>query len=295
MRLQRVTMRYRRGGPAVLDNVSLDLPERSLTYIRGGNGSGKSTLLRIIAGVTRPSAGAVEGRPRTVGYVPERFPASLRFTPVEYLTHLGSIRGLHRPGAEVAELLDRFGLEAFAGTRMDRLSKGTTQKVAAAQAFLAHPPVLVLDESWTGLDVAAHQALATLVLERQEAGALVLFTDHRGRAQQLAPDATYLVAAGEVVAQAAAEATPTGRQTTPTGTQMTHRGGQVASHAGGLPATTRVELAGAVEEFDAASLPGVISVDSLPGALAVEVDAGDCDQLLLAALTHGLSVRRVAP
>lgn len=287
MRLQRVTMRYRRGGPAVLDNVSLDLPERSLTYIRGGNGSGKSTLLRIIAGVTRPSAGAVEGRPRTVGYVPERFPASLRFTPVEYLTHLGSIRGLHRPGAEVAELLDRFGLEAFAGTRMDRLSKGTTQKVAAAQAFLAHPPVLVLDESWTGLDVAAHQALATLVLERQEAGALVLFTDHRGRAQQLAPDATYLVAGGEVVAQAGAEPTPTG-------TQMTHRGGQVASHAGG-PATTRVELAGAVEEFDAASLPGVISVDSLPGALAVEVDAGDCDQLLLAALTHGLSVRRVAP
>lgn len=288
MRLQRVTMRYRREGPAVLDNVSLDLPESSLTYIRGGNGSGKSTLLRIIAGVTRPSAGAVEGRPRTVGYVPERFPASLRFTPVEYLTHLGSIRGLHRPGAEVAELLDRFGLGAFAGTRMDRLSKGTTQKVAAAQAFLAHPPVLVLDESWTGLDVSAHRALATLVLEHQEAGALVLFTDHRGRAQQLAPDATYLVAGGEVVAQAEGKAIPAG-------TQIAQARDQVAPHAGGLPATTRVELAGAVEEFDAASLPGVVSVDSLPGALAVEVDAGDCDQLLLAALTHGLSVRRVTP
>ncbi|HLI56260.1 MAG TPA: ATP-binding cassette domain-containing protein, partial [Actinomycetota bacterium] len=201
----------------------------------------------------------------TVGYVPERFPAGLRFSAGEYLTHLGRIRGLRDPAPQVRELLERFGLGPFAALRMANLSKGTTQKVAAAQAFLAHPPVLVLDESWTGLDSAARSALAALVGERQHAGALILFTDHRGRARDLQPDATYLVAGGYVVPST------------------------------GAPATTLVELAGLVDGFDASAVAGVVAVDYLPGGLAVRVDPAACDGLLLAALQHGLSVRRVEP
>ncbi|MGH2717235.1 MAG: ATP-binding cassette domain-containing protein [Actinomycetota bacterium] len=267
MRLHRVTMQYHRRAPTVLNEVTLDLPEGSLFYLRGANGSGKSTLLRIIAGITRPSAGVVEGRPRTVGYVPERFPAGLRFSTVEYLTLLGHIRGLRTPEAHVGELLDRFELGAFAGTRMDHLSKGTTQKVAAAQAFLAHPPVLILDESWTGLDVTAHGALTALVSEHRRAGALILFTDHRGRARQLEPDAVYLVAGGDVVPSSEDRAAP----------------------------ASRVELVGPVDGFDAASLPGVVSFAYLPGGLEVRVEPASCDQLLRAALGQGLSVRRVEP
>lgn len=256
-------MRY--GRLVVLSNVSLDLPEGALIYLRGANGSGKSTLMRIVAGITRPTAGSVTGRPPTVGYVPERFPAGLRFTAGEYLTHLGAIRGLREPAAQVNELLDRFGLGPYATIRMANLSKGTTQKVAAAQAFLAHPQVLILDEAWTGLDAAAHGALAALVSERQRAGALILFTDHRAQARELEPTATYLVAGGEVV-----EGHPPAR-------------------------TTRVELAGSADGFDANSLPGVVAVDYLPGGLLVQVEAAACDRLLLAGLQHGLSVRRVGP
>ncbi|MCZ0981681.1 hypothetical protein O1L60_29785 [Streptomyces diastatochromogenes] len=64
---------------------------------------------------------------------------------------------------------------------MTELSKGTSQKVAVAQALLADPALLVLDEAWTGLDTGARTELDTAVRERLAAGATVVFVDHDPR------------------------------------------------------------------------------------------------------------------
>lgn len=151
MRLDGVGRRYGVRGPWVLREVDLDVPPRALLRIEGTNGSGKSTLLRLLAGIDRPSTGRITGRPRTA-YVPERFPAALPFTAAGYLTHLGRIHGLHGPEAarRATEWLERFGAAGHAHTRLAELSKGTSQKVAVAQALLAEPGLLVLDEAWTG-------------------------------------------------------------------------------------------------------------------------------------------------
>ncbi|WP_349345238.1 ABC transporter ATP-binding protein [Streptomyces rapamycinicus] len=195
MRLRGVGRRYGLGGPWVLRGVDLEVPPGSLTRVQGRNGSGKSTLLRLLAGIDAPSAGRITGRPPTA-YVPERFPAELPFSALGYLTHLGRIHGLSRAAAArgAGEWLERFGADGYAGTPLAELSKGTSQKVAVAQALLAAPGLLVLDEAWTGLDQAARRVLDTAVAERVADGGAVVFVDHDPRRLAGAPDRVLRVA-----------------------------------------------------------------------------------------------------
>ncbi len=179
----------------MLRGVDLELPARALIRIDGANGTGKSTLLRLLAGIDTPDEGRIDGpRPRTA-YVPERFPAALPFTAAGYLVHLGRIHGLRTTEATVRarEWLARFGADGHARTPLAELSKGTSQKVAVAQALLAEPELLVLDEAWTGLDTAARDELDRAVVERVAAGSTVVFVDHDPRRLAGAVDATHRV------------------------------------------------------------------------------------------------------
>jgi ABC-type Mn2+/Zn2+ transport system ATPase subunit len=175
IQVSRVGKRYGRG-PWVLRDVDLTLDPGTLTVFTGGNGSGKSTLLRIIAGVSAPTAGRVHGRPASVGYLPERFPAGLRLSTRAYLRHMAAVRGV-----AVTSALDALGFHGDLSAPMATLSKGNAQKVAIAQAFLA-TDLLVLDEPWTGLDAAASEVLVSMITS---SSAVVLVTDHRGTARSL--------------------------------------------------------------------------------------------------------------
>ena len=179
MRLESVGKRYGLRRPWVVRDVSLDVAPGSLIRVEGRNGTGKSTLLRVAAGVSLPSAGRVTGRPHT-GYVPERFPGGLPFSARDYLLHLARVHGLRGTVAarRADEWLDRLGAASFAGQPLRELSKGMCQKVAIAQALLARPGLLVLDEAWTGLDQAARGAVDAAVAERIADGGAVMFVDH---------------------------------------------------------------------------------------------------------------------
>lgn len=189
MRLEAVGRRYGARGPWVLRDVDLDLPGRELLRVEGANGSGKSTFLRVLAGIDRPTAGRVTGRPRTA-YVPERFAPELPFDALGYLLHLGRVHGLgSRTAADrAARWLERFGIAQYARTPLRELSKGTCQKVAVVQALLAEPELLVLDEAWTGLDQPARAVLDDAVRATVAAGGTAVFVDHDLR--RLAGDTT---------------------------------------------------------------------------------------------------------
>jgi ABC-2 type transport system ATP-binding protein len=179
MRLDAVGKRYGIRRPWVIRGFSAGPLNGRLVRVTGPNGSGKSTLLRVVAGVSRPSAGKVTGRPHC-GYVPERFPGGLPFSGREYLLHLARVHGL--PGSagrlRVQEWLERLGAASYADQPVRSMSKGMCQKMAIAQALLPSPGLLVLDEAWTGLDSAARGALDAAVTERVAAGGTVLFVDH---------------------------------------------------------------------------------------------------------------------
>lgn len=179
MRLDAVGKRYGIRRPWVVRGFSAGLPAGRLVRVTGRNGSGKSTLLRVVAGVSRPSAGRVTGRPHC-GYVPERFPGGLPFSGRDYLLHLARVHGLRGAAGQrrVEEWLERLGAASYADQPVRSMSKGMCQKMALAQALLPSPGLLVLDEAWTGLDNAAREALDAAVGERVGAGGIVLFVDH---------------------------------------------------------------------------------------------------------------------
>ncbi|MFI1520555.1 ABC transporter ATP-binding protein [Kitasatospora cineracea] len=179
VRLAGVGKRYGRGGPWILRGVDLVLEPGGIVRVEGANGSGKSTLLKVLAGIERAERGTVRA-PGNRAYVPERFPPALPFDARDYLCHLARVRGLSADqGRRRADhWLERFGITNYAGTPIGRLSKGTCQKVAVAQALLAEADLLLLDEAWTGLDRAARGELDAAVAERAHRGGLVVFVDH---------------------------------------------------------------------------------------------------------------------
>ena len=211
MRFVAVTQRY--DDVDVLAGVDLELD--GYVVVRGPNGSGKSTLLRIAAGAVEPTAGRVEGRPRHVGYVPERFspPAGMRADA--YLRRTGRLLGLDAAAsASRAEaLLHRFDLRPGPAARLGTLSKGNRLKVGLAHAFLAPVGLVVLDEPRDGLDDAAAAVLDDLVDEALARGATVLRAAH----DDVAPGATLLRVGGGAVRleRAATRAAPPGPRTGP--------------------------------------------------------------------------------
>ncbi|WP_326794731.1 ATP-binding cassette domain-containing protein [Streptomyces sp. NBC_01808] len=271
MRLDGVGRRYGRRGPWVLRGVDLRVPPGALVRVEGANGGGKSTLLRLLAGIDLPSAGRVADRPARTAYVPERFPAALPLTALGYLTHLGRVQGLR--GAEArrraGEWLARFGAGESARTPLDELSKGGSQKVAVAQALLAEPELLVLDEAWTGLDAGARAELDAAVAERLAAGGAVVFVDHDPRRLADVPYAAYRAGGGRVVARP----------------------------AGGAPAVV-VEAVGPPGARVPGDLPGAPLCEELPGGgCRLTVPAAHSDALLRALLgaRPGWHIRGVHP
>lgn len=183
MRLDGVGKRYR-GGATVLTAVDLQLSAAQVTVVLGSNGSGKSTLLRIVAGVTSATEGRVIRRPKTVGYVPDRFPSHLRMPAASYLRHMAA---LHRQDAadaarQATELLDDLRFSDDVSTPMALLSKGNAQKIALTQALCSGARLLVLDEPWSGLDVDVAPVVSSRIAAAGADGATILLTDHTGTA-----------------------------------------------------------------------------------------------------------------
>jgi ABC-type Na+ transport system ATPase subunit NatA len=277
--LERVSKWYGRRQLA-LREVSVGFEPGAVTAVAGANGSGKTTLLRILAGTAAPSRGAVRGRPRAIGYAPERFPGGVRFTPAEYLGHMGRVHGLPGPltAGRIGELAGRLGFEPFLGTRMAELSKGTVQKVVLAQALLGPPELLVLDEPWAGLDARAQRQLAGVLAEVRAAGGCVVLSDHHEVAIGAVADRVCRLEAGRLA-------------------------GDVPVTPGSRPEAWPVEPPVLIEltgDRQAAldtvrNAEGVLAVEEDGPALRARVAGGDSDALLLRALGLGLSVRRVEP
>jgi ABC-type multidrug transport system ATPase subunit len=183
VQLNNVAFRYRRRAPWVLHDVTLTVPRGRIVEVSGPNGAGKSTLLRVLAGVVPPVRGQVTGRPASVGYAPERFPAAQPFTARSYLAHMARLHGAPAGGA--GEWAGRLGFAGLLGTRLPDLSKGSAHKAGLIQALSTAPDLLVLDEPFAGLDTETRAALPGLLAELAVDGASIVVSDHQGDLREL--------------------------------------------------------------------------------------------------------------
>jgi sulfate/thiosulfate transport system ATP-binding protein len=157
-----VTKRF--GDYVALDDVSIEVPDGSLTALLGPSGSGKSTLLRIIGGLESPDVGrvvihgedqtAVPPQRRGIGFVFQHYAAFKHMTVRDNVAFGLSVR--KRPKAEVAakvdELLEIVGLAGYQKRYPSQLSGGQRQRMALARALAVEPKVLLLDEPFGALD-----------------------------------------------------------------------------------------------------------------------------------------------
>jgi sulfate transport system ATP-binding protein len=167
--IRNVTKRF--GSFTALDDVSLEIPDGSLTAVLGPSGSGKSTLLRIVAGLERPDSGelllsgeeatGLAPQRRNVGFVFQHYAAFKHMTVRDNVAFALTIR--KRPKQEIRErvdeLLELVQLSGFADRYPSKLSGGQRQRMALARALAAKPRVLLLDEPFGALDARVRAEL----------------------------------------------------------------------------------------------------------------------------------------
>jgi ABC-type multidrug transport system ATPase subunit len=194
-----------------LANVTLTVRPGERLLLVGPNGAGKSTFIRVFAGLMRPARGqaSVLGRPprharQLLGVVSHATFLYDELTAAENLRLYAELYGVPAAGRRAEALLEHIGLAQAAGELVGRLSRGQQQRLAIARAVVHDPPVLLLDEPDTGLDIAAFEVLQTLV---GQPGRTVVLTTHNLAAGLRLGNRVAVLARGRLVEERA-DATP---------------------------------------------------------------------------------------
>lgn len=170
----------------VLSGIDFTLCEGQTLGLIGENGAGKTTLIKIILGFLHPTSGSVRvfgkapGRTSGIGYLPEKPDYHLLFSGREYLGWLARLSGLsgRERQKRIAEVLNLVGMQGRANQRMSNYSKGMLQRIGVAQAMLADPSLVVLDEPLSGLDPSGQKDLRDIIVELQKRGKSILLCSH---------------------------------------------------------------------------------------------------------------------
>jgi len=194
--LKHVTMRLQAGGlpVTILDDISLEIPEKQVVAIVGPSGSGKTTLLGLVAGLDKPTAGTIwlDGvdittltdsemarfRRQKVGYIFQAFHLIPTLTALENVAVPLELSGEPQAEQRATQLLEAVGLQDRGRHYPVQLSGGEQQRVAVARAFACRPPILLADEPTGNLDSVTGQQVIDLIISmnRDQGSTLVLVT-----------------------------------------------------------------------------------------------------------------------
>jgi sodium transport system ATP-binding protein len=180
-----------RGTLRAVDGVDFECRAGEIFGLLGANGAGKTTTLRMLSTVMVPTAGTASvmgydvGREaaqvrRHIGFFSASTALYPRLTGRETLEFFARVNGYPagRVRARVDELVERFGIAAYADTRVDRLSQGMKQKVSIARTVVHDPPVLIFDEPTVGLDVINALEMQRAIAGLRDQRKAILFSTH---------------------------------------------------------------------------------------------------------------------
>lgn len=179
------------GTVTAVDDVSITVPEGSIFGFLGPNGAGKTTTIRMLTGVLIPDAGTVRifgtdvaRDPLTakmkMGVIPENGTVYSDLSAVQNILLTAKFFGIDRFTREerADEILERLGLSDRRDNLVRTFSKGMRQRISIACAIIHAPPLLILDEPTTGLDVYSRRLVIDTVRHMNREGSTVLLTTH---------------------------------------------------------------------------------------------------------------------
>ncbi len=181
----------KRGVVRAVDHVSFEVHAGEIFGLLGPNGAGKTTTLRMLATVMKPTEGTAVLNGHDVLAEPEAVRASIGFLSAdmglyhrlsarEVLTFFGELNGIHGAALKtrVEEIFSLLNMDGFGDAKIDGLSTGMRQRVAIARTLVHDPPILILDEPASGLDVPTAHVIEEFILKARDSGKAVILSTH---------------------------------------------------------------------------------------------------------------------
>lgn len=186
----------------VLFPLSYELKRGNILALCGGNGAGKSTLIRMITGLIKPTTGVVtindlqlkKNKQRffsSFGYMPDDFQFQESISAKETINFYAKLKKIGTKQTDA--IIKDVGLTEHLDKKVGAFSKGMRQRLLLAQALLAKPDVLILDEPTNGLDPFWVKQFSHIMMQARENGQTVIFSTHDLHvAEQIADEVIFL-------------------------------------------------------------------------------------------------------
>lgn len=203
--LQSITKKF--NGLTAVNNLSLNVPEKSVYGFIGPNGSGKTTTIRMIMNILYPDEGKLFlfGKEHTgaridnVGYLPEERGLYKKMKVKELLRFHGELKNGKNLNNEIIYWLKKLDLAGYADKKVETLSKGMSQKLQFIVTIIDRPSLIILDEPFSGLDPVNAEILRSAILELQQNGATVIFSTHDMNMAEKMCDYIFMIYKGKKV------------------------------------------------------------------------------------------------
>ena len=182
-----VTKRYT--NHLALDQISLQIPEKTIFGLLGPNGAGKTTFIRIINQIINADSGEIrifgenlqEKHIGTIGYLPEERGLYKKLKVGEQLIYFAQLKGLSRKEAldKSKAWMKKFEITDWWNKKVEDLSKGMAQKVQFISTVMHEPKLIILDEPFSGFDPVNAQLITDEILDLKARGCTIIFSTHR--------------------------------------------------------------------------------------------------------------------
>jgi ABC-2 type transport system ATP-binding protein len=210
-------LRKQFGSTVAVDDVSFHVKRGEIIGLLGPNGSGKTTIMRVLTGFFPPTSGRARvggldvendsiGVRRQIGYLPESVVLYPDIPVARYLRFCGEVKDLHgaKLRARVEDVIGAVGLAEVRKREIGKLSKGYRQRVGLAQALIAEPALLILDEPTVGLD--PNQVIDIRNLIRNLRGrSTILLSTHILHEVSVVCDRVIIIDRGKIIAEDTAD------------------------------------------------------------------------------------------